>query len=364
MTIERLASKEVYRNPWMTVREDSIRRPDGSTGIYGVVHKPDFVLVIPYEHGTFHLVEQYRHPVQGRYLEFPQGSWETAENAAPETVAAGELREETGLVAGRMTYLGHVFNAPGYSNQGMHVFLAEELSPGPQQLTPEEGDLVCTRVTVEEFEALVRQGRIKDGSTLAAYGLLRIQQRAPKGVIQLGARRVDAAVAASAGDEHRARRQDGGLEVGPRGEQAAGGRPRVGARLEDLRGGDSAVEVAANHEHPAVAQRDGDRVRAGLGHVPHLPPGPDGGLIHLRAGEGAGLVAPARHEHVEGTERGGVAAPGRVERAGGVPHVGARVEQLRGDRLTATDEHLPGAQQGDGAAGAVGPALHVPENGS
>jgi ADP-ribose pyrophosphatase len=173
MTIEKLSSKEVYRNRWMTVREDSIRRPDGSTGIYGVVCKPDFVLVIPYERGAFYLVEQYRYPVQGRYLEFPQGSWETTENAPPEAIAAEELQEETGLVAGRMTYLGHVFNAPGYSTQGMNVFLAEELSQGPQQLSPEEGDLVCTRVTLEQFEAYVREGRIKDGSTLAAYGLLR-----------------------------------------------------------------------------------------------------------------------------------------------------------------------------------------------
>jgi 8-oxo-dGTP pyrophosphatase MutT (NUDIX family) len=111
MTIETLSSREVYRNRWMTVREDSIRRQDGSNGIYGVVCKPDFSLIIPYESGEFHLVEQYRYPVQGRYLEFPQGSWETRADAPPEVVAAGELREETGLVAGRMTYLGQLFSA-------------------------------------------------------------------------------------------------------------------------------------------------------------------------------------------------------------------------------------------------------------
>ncbi len=176
MTIERLSSREVYRNRWMTVREDSIRRQDGSSGIYGVVCKPDFSLIIPYEGGEFHLVEQYRYPVQGRYLEFPQGSWETQADAPPESVAAGELQEETGLVAGRMTYLGQLFSAYGYSNQGMHVFLAEELSMGSRQLSPEEGDLVCTRVTVERFEALVREGRIKDASTLSAYALLRMHR--------------------------------------------------------------------------------------------------------------------------------------------------------------------------------------------
>jgi ADP-ribose pyrophosphatase len=181
MSIKTLSSKEVYRNRWMTVREDAILRQDGSSGIYGVVSKPDFALIIPYESGAFHLVEQYRYPVQGRYLEFPQGTWEEQKDASPETVAVGELQEETGLVAGRMTYLGHIFNAPGYSTQGMHVFLAEELSQGPQSLSPEESDLVCTRVTLEQFEALVLEGRIKDSSTLSAYSLLRMKKRLPPG---------------------------------------------------------------------------------------------------------------------------------------------------------------------------------------
>jgi 8-oxo-dGTP pyrophosphatase MutT (NUDIX family) len=180
VTIETLSSREVYRNRWMTVREDAIRRQDGSSGIYGVVSKPDFALIIPYENGAFYLVEQYRYPVQGRYLEFPQGSWETQQAVPPETLAAGELQEETGLVAGRMTHLGHIFSAYGYSTQGMHVFLAEQLSEGPPQLSPEEqGDLVCTRVTIERFEALVREGRIKDSSTLAAYSLLRMHRPLP-----------------------------------------------------------------------------------------------------------------------------------------------------------------------------------------
>jgi len=182
MTIETISSRKVYRNRWMTVREDAIRRQDGTSDIYGVVHKPDFALVIPYENGAFYLVEQYRYPVKGRYLEFPQGTWEEQENAPPESVATGELQEETGLVAGRMTYLGHLFNAPGYSTQGMHVFLAEELSPGPQRLLPEESDLVVTRVTREEFEALVLEGRIKDASTLSAYSLLRMKKRLPHDV--------------------------------------------------------------------------------------------------------------------------------------------------------------------------------------
>ena len=72
--IQTLDSKVVYQNRWMTVREDTIGRDDGYRGIYGVVDKPDFVVVIAIEGEDVYLVEQYRYPVKGRHLEFPQGA--------------------------------------------------------------------------------------------------------------------------------------------------------------------------------------------------------------------------------------------------------------------------------------------------
>ena len=77
INIETTSTRLVYENRWMRVREDTIRRRDGSIGIYGVVEKPDFVVIVPVEDdGRVHLVEQYRYPVKGRYWELPQGSWE------------------------------------------------------------------------------------------------------------------------------------------------------------------------------------------------------------------------------------------------------------------------------------------------
>ena len=177
MSITKLSSREIYRNQWMVLREDKVRRVDGSEGIYGVVTKPDFSLIIPREDDCFHLVEQYRYPVQGRFLEFPQGTWEQNPDATPEMVAAGELKEETGLVAGRMTYLGHLFVAYGFVNQGMHVFLAEDLVQGERALGPEEADLVCRKVEIAEFDRMIARGEIKDITSLAAYTLLRLKQQ-------------------------------------------------------------------------------------------------------------------------------------------------------------------------------------------
>ena len=77
--VEAIGMKVIYENRWMRVREDVARRRDGSEGIYGVVEKPDFVVIVPVEgDGSLHLVQQFRYPVGGRHWEFPQDFWEAA----------------------------------------------------------------------------------------------------------------------------------------------------------------------------------------------------------------------------------------------------------------------------------------------
>jgi len=174
--IETISTRFVYENRWMRVREDTIRRRDGSTGIYGVVEKSDFVVIVPVEDdGQVHLVEQYRYPVKGRYWELPQGSWEQEPGADPMEMARGELREETGLDAANMTYVGHLLEACGYSNQRFHIFLATGLRRGNADLEREEQDLLTREFTLSEVERMIRDGEIKDATTIAAFGLLRLK---------------------------------------------------------------------------------------------------------------------------------------------------------------------------------------------
>lgn len=141
--IETIGTRVVYENRWMRVREDAIRRRDGSEGIYGIVEKPDFVVIVPVEEdGPIHLVQQYRYPVGGRYWELLQGSWEERPGADPADVARGELQEETGLIADAMEHVGYLFEAYGYSNQGYHVYVVRGLQRGIADLDHEEQDLV------------------------------------------------------------------------------------------------------------------------------------------------------------------------------------------------------------------------------
>ena len=72
--IETVGTSIVYKNRWMSLREDAIVRADGSTGLYSVVVKPDFAVIAAVSDGELYLVEQYRYPVQERFWELPQGS--------------------------------------------------------------------------------------------------------------------------------------------------------------------------------------------------------------------------------------------------------------------------------------------------
>jgi len=174
MSIRKLSSREVYRNPWISVREDEIERNNGTRGVYGVVDKDDCAVIIPIDGDRVYLVEQFRYTVQARYMEFPQGGWETAD-VDPEELARGELKEETGLVAEKMEYLGMMYIAYGFANQKQHVFLATGLTQGERDPDPEEHDLVVKSVTIAEFEKMIREGKIPDVCTLAAWGTYKVK---------------------------------------------------------------------------------------------------------------------------------------------------------------------------------------------
>ena len=177
MSIRTISSREVYRNPWTSVREDVIERSNGQRGIYGVIDKDPASIIIPLEvteEGSFvYLIRQFRYTVQGAFLEFPQGGWERAD-VIPEELARGELREETGLTAGRMTRLADLWIAYGVMRQMHHVFLAENLILGETERDPEEHDLEVHRVRVEEFEEMLLDGRVMDNCSAAAWGLYRV----------------------------------------------------------------------------------------------------------------------------------------------------------------------------------------------
>lgn len=170
--METLSSTEVYANPWLTVREDSVRRSDGSTGRHAVVDCPDIALVIPADGDRLHLVEQYRYPVAGRRWEFPSGSLDPALDLDAAGLAARELREETGLAAGRLVLLGALDVAPGMLSHRCSVFLATGLTQGAPQRDHEEQDMRSAWFTRSDVERMLLDGTLTDAKSAAAYALV------------------------------------------------------------------------------------------------------------------------------------------------------------------------------------------------
>ncbi|GAB3908267.1 NUDIX hydrolase [Kibdelosporangium lantanae] len=175
--MQKIDSRQVYENNWMTVREDRILHPDGSPGIYGVVDKPDYALVIPLDGDRLHLVEQFRYPLGVRRWEFPQGTAPDRAELDQQELAARELREETGLRAGKLTDLGLLDVAPGLSSQRGRVFLATDLTEGPHEREHEEQDMRTMWVDRADFEAMIEREEITDAQSIAAYMLLLLFER-------------------------------------------------------------------------------------------------------------------------------------------------------------------------------------------
>jgi 8-oxo-dGTP pyrophosphatase MutT (NUDIX family) len=174
--VEQVSSRVVYRNPWMTVREDAVRLLDGSEGIYGVVEKADFALVLPRGEGGFWMVEQLRYPVGRRAWEFPMGSWPQGSDGSALELARAELAEETGLRAASWEHLGHLDQANGFSTQGFDVFLATDLVEGAHAREASELDMVHAFVTDAELTRMIRAGQVVDAASLAALTLLRLHE--------------------------------------------------------------------------------------------------------------------------------------------------------------------------------------------
>jgi ADP-ribose pyrophosphatase len=181
-SITTLESREIYRNQWLRLREDKILRSNGKEGIYSVVDKDDCAVILPIQDGKVWLVEQFRYTIQERAMELPQGGWET-EIHDPEELARGELKEETGLHASEMVYLGFLWIAYGFARQKQHVFLATGLTLQERDPDEEEHDMVIHTKPIEEFEKMLMDGRIRDVCTVSAWGLYRMWKDRQRSVV-------------------------------------------------------------------------------------------------------------------------------------------------------------------------------------
>lgn len=161
-------STTVYENAWIRVREDAVTRPDGGSGIYGVVEvRHPAVFVVPVtDDDEVVLVELERYTTGALSLEVPAGG---SDGEEPLVAARRELLEETGLLADEWQDLGAVFSLNGVCHAPGRVLLARGLRAPVEAEGQHEEGIVGTRVLPwPAVLGLVRDGTITDGESVAA----------------------------------------------------------------------------------------------------------------------------------------------------------------------------------------------------
>ncbi len=171
MPFELLKSEPVFQGRAFKIRRDYLRTPDGRETKYEIVEHSGSVIIIPVdEHGNFLFVRQYRHAAGMDLLELPAGTREG--NEPHEVCAAREIREETGMAAGKLERIGDFYLAPGYSTEFMAVFLATELTHNP--LKPDADEfLQVEKIPINKAIEMAEKGEMPDAKTLAALLLAR-----------------------------------------------------------------------------------------------------------------------------------------------------------------------------------------------
>lgn len=167
-----LSSREVYDNPWISLREDAVVRPDGADGIYGVVHFKNVAIgILAVEDDFIYLVGQYRYTLE-------QYSWEIPEGGCPEdedllSAAKRELAEETGLRAQKWEQMGEAHLSNSITDERAVWFLATGLTQGERDPEGTE-QLLVRRVPYEQALRMALAGEITDALSLLAIMQYRI----------------------------------------------------------------------------------------------------------------------------------------------------------------------------------------------
>lgn len=170
---EILEQRLFYRGRKFNFDVNQLRLPNGAVGSWECIRHPGGALAVPVTtDGQLVLVRQYRFAVEGRLWEFPAGTIEVGED--PVTTIEREIQEETGYKAEKWQSLGRFPLAPGYSDEYIYAFLAQELTKLDQPLAlDEDEDIEVVLWSPAEFEQHLQQGEDVDAKTITSYFLAR-----------------------------------------------------------------------------------------------------------------------------------------------------------------------------------------------
>ena len=171
---EKIGGERVYQGRILDLEVDRVRLSNGTETSREVVRHRGAAVVLPlHPDGLIVLVNQFRYPTGEVLLELPAGKLDSGESARE--CAARELEEETGWRAGAIHELGAFYTSPGFTDELLHAFVATHLRTAEDVMADPDEVIELVTLTVDETLAAARDGTIKDGKTLAALLLAKLQ---------------------------------------------------------------------------------------------------------------------------------------------------------------------------------------------
>ncbi|MCM3126489.1 NUDIX domain-containing protein [Paenibacillus provencensis] len=162
---ETVSSKEIFDGKIISLQVDTVKLPNGQTGTREIIKHPGAVAVLALKGDKMLVVDQYRQALGRTQVEIPAGKLDPGED--PMEAAGRELREETGYHAPELKPLPAFYTSPGFADEIIYLFMAEQLEAGSMQ--PDEDEfLEVLEVTLDEAYELIREGRISDAKTIVA----------------------------------------------------------------------------------------------------------------------------------------------------------------------------------------------------
>lgn len=170
-SFELLKTETLLQGRAFKIRRDTLKTPDGRETKFDIVEHGGSVVIVPVDtDGNLLFVRQYRHAASMDMLELPAGTRDGDEPFAD--CAAREIREETGMEAGKLIQVGSFYLAPGYSTEYMGVFLATDLKHNPLEADDDEF-LSVEKIPVQEALKMAERGDMPDAKSLAALLMAR-----------------------------------------------------------------------------------------------------------------------------------------------------------------------------------------------
>jgi len=159
-------SKSIYEGKIIKVTLDTVICPNGREAKREIVRHPGGVAVVPVDkNGYVYMIEQYRIPYDEIILEIPAGKLEKGED--PDLAVIRELKEETGLSAEKIQFMGSFYPTVGFCDENLRMYLATGLTEGEDN--PDEDEFVITRkIHIDELIGMLMENKIRDGKTIAA----------------------------------------------------------------------------------------------------------------------------------------------------------------------------------------------------